>query len=410
MPQHINVKVTPKARAEPQAQVDPVPTLTPSGSLVWVTNTDGWDSLKCQGYTSLADSPEVLTAVNTIARLVGAMTIHLMENTERGDVRVHNALSELVDIRPNRYMTRANLMQWLVRTLYLQGRGNAVILPRTERGVLRELVPVPASYVSFIPKGFWDYEISIGGTTFQPEQVLHFALNPDNYFPWRGSGYTLALSDVANNLKQAAATEKGFMSSKWKPSIIVKVDAFDENLKTPEGKRNVLESYVQSAEAGEPWLVPSDQFDVKEVRPLTLSDLALADFVKLDKQTVATILGVPPFVLGIGDFKREEWNNFISTTIMPLAQLVEQVYTRGLVTVKNQFFRCNPRSLHNYSMDELVKAGAEMVDRMALRRNEWRDWMGLPPDPDMDELLALENYIPADRLGDQKKLTGGENN
>ena len=29
----------------------------------------------------------------------------------------------------------------------------------------------------------------------------------------------------------------------------------------------------------------------------------------------------------------------------------------------------------------------------------------------MDELLALENYIPADRLGDQKKLEeGGESN
>lgn len=409
MPQHA-VKVTPKARAEPRAQVDPVPTLTPSGSLVWVTNTDGWDNLICQGYASLADSPEVSTAVNTIARLVGAMTIHLMENTERGDVRVHNAVSDVVDIRPNRYMTRANLMQWLVRTLYLQGRGNAVILPRTERGVLRELIPVPAACVSFIPKSFWEYEISISGTTFQPEQVLHFALNPDGNFPWRGAGYTVALNDVANNLKQAAATEKGFMSSKWKPSIIVKVDAFDENLQTPQGRKKVLESYVQSAEAGEPWLVPSDQFDVKEIRPLTLSDLALADFVKLDKQTIATILGIPPFVLGVGDFKRDEWNNFISTTIMPLAQLIEQVLTRSLITVSNQFFRCNPRSLHNYSMDELVKAGAEMVDRMALRRNEWRDWMGLPPDPDMDELLALENYIPADRLGDQKKLTGGENN
>jgi hypothetical protein len=48
-----------------------------------------------------------------------------------------------------------------------------------------------------------------------------------------------------------------------------------------------------------------------------------------------------------------------------------------------------------------------MVDRMAMRRNEWRDWVGLPPDADMEELLALENFIPADRLGDQKKLNGG---
>lgn len=43
-----------------------------------------------------------------------------------------------------------------------------------------------------------------------------------------------------------------------------------------------------------------------------------------------------------------------------------------------------------------------------MRRNEWRDWMGLEYDPEMEKLLALENYIPADRLGDQKKLTGGE--
>ena len=43
---------------------------------------------------------------------------------------------------------------------------------------------------------------------------------------------------------------------------------------------------------------------------------------------------------------------------------------------------------------------------MAMRRNEWRDWAGLPPDADMDELLALENYLPQDKLGDQKKLVG----
>ena len=41
---------------------------------------------------------------------------------------------------------------------------------------------------------------------------------------------------------------------------------------------------------------------------------------------------------------------------------------------------------------------------MAMRRNELRDWLGLPPDAEMDELLALENYIPVSRLADQKKL------
>ena len=57
-----------------------------------------------------------------------------------------------------------------------------------------------------------------------------------------------------------------------------------------------------------------------------------------------------------------------------------------------------------------MSAGKELVDRMAMRRNEWRDWLGLSPDEDMEELLALENYIPADRLGDQKKLKGEGDN
>lgn len=404
----VNVKSRP-ARDKPAAQAQ-------SRGLVWLTDAEGFQDLTCQGYTSLADSPEVSTAVNTIARLVGAMTIHKMQHTtfqtERGkvpaDVRIRDNLSRIVDIEPNRYMSRSNWIQWIVRTLYLEGRGNAVVFPRTERGELRELIPIPAAYAAFVPAGLWDYRIAINGKEFLPEDLLHFALSPGSFYPWLGSGYTIALLDVANTLKQASTTEKGFMSSKWKPSIIVKVDAFDEKLSTPEGRQKILDSYVKSGEAGEPWLLPAEQFDVKEIRPLTLSDLALADFVKLDKQTVAAILGVPAFILGVGEFKRDEWNNFIAATIMPLAQIIEQELTRKLIFSPDEFFRFNNRSLLNYSMDELIKAGAEMVDRMALRRNEWRDWMGLDPDPEMDEMLALENYIPADRLGDQKKLTGGE--
>ena len=123
---------------------------------------------------------------------------------------------------------------------------------------------------------------------------------------------------------------------------------------------------------------------------------------------MASILGIPAFVLGVGDFKRDEWNNFISTTIMPIAQNIQQELTKKLLTSKELYFRFNPRSLMSYDIGELVSAGAAMVDHAAMRRNEWRDWMGLPPDADMDDIIVLENYLPVDRLGDQKKLIGGD--
>lgn len=376
-------------------------------SLVWLGDWMNDDSLACAGYTSLAHNPEVMTAVDTIARLIGAMTIHLMQNTPEGDVRIRNGLSNVVDITPNRYMTRSNFVSWIVRTMLLEGGGNAVVMPVTNRGYLEELVPIPPAYVAYVPTGLWDYRIAINGQQFNPSDLLHFAANPGDLYPWLGTGYRVALAAVADNLKQATATERGFMSSKWKPSIIVKVDALTDEFSNPEGRKKLLESYAMSGEAGEPWLIPAEQFSVEQVKPLTLSDLALADFVKLDRQLVASILGVPPFVLGVGEFKREAWNSFISTTIMPIAQNIQQELTRKLLYGPEYYFRFNSRSLYNYDLRELAAVADDQYIRGIMTGNEVRDWLNLSPKDGLDDLIILENYIPRGMIGDQNKLSSG---
>ena len=399
-------------RRRPQARDEPK-----KRSAAWLCSSEAFDTLTCQGYTSLAHNPEIAAGVDTIARLIGSMTIQLMKNEQDGDVRIRPVdndplgwLARKIDIDPNSYTTREQFIHWVVRTMYLEGNGNAVVWPYTRAGNIRDLYPVPPTRASFIPDG-WGYKVVIDGLPHDPDTVLHFVLNPDSYYPWLGTGYRVSLFDVANNLKQAAATQKGFMASKWKPSLIVKVDALTDEFSSPEGRQKLLESYAMSGEAGEPWMIPAEQFSVEQVKPLTLSDLALDAMVTLDKRTVASVLGIPPFVLGVGDFNRDAWNNFVNTTIMPLARSIEQEMTKKLLFSPDLFFRFNSWSLFSYSVTELVSAGGEMVDRMALRRNEWRSWLNLPPDPDMNELLALENYIPQDRLGDQGKLVqnGGEN-
>lgn len=363
-------------------------------------------NLACAGYTSLSHNPEIITAVDTVARLIGAMTIHLMRNTERGDVRIVNELSRKVDISPNGYMTRSHFIQWIVRTMLLDGQGNAVVLPRTEGGYLKEFLPVPPGLVSFVPQGVSGYTIRLSGKEYNPSELLHFAVNPSGEYPWLGEGYQVTLSTVAGNLKQAAATEKGFMSSKWKPSIIVKVDAMTDEFSGPAGRRKLLEDYALSGEAGEPWLIPAEQFSIEQVKPLTLADLALADFVKLDKQTVAAILGVPAFVLGVGDYSREAWNNFVSTRIMPLAQSMQQEFTRKLLYSPDLYFRFNSRSLYNYDLSELSKVADDQFVRGIMTGNEVRDWIGLSPLEGLDELVILENYIPRGMIAEQSKLKG----
>ena len=380
----------------------------------WLLTGGAYDTLCVSGYTRLSQNPEVLMAVNKLAGLIGSMTIHLMANAEGGDVRIKNALSRKLDIAPNRYMTRMTLVSWIVRTLLLYGDGNAVVLPRTSRGYLEDLVPIPPSRVSLTADGGWGYRIRIDGQEHDPAQLLHFVHSPDPEQPWRGMGLRVALKDVAATLRQAAATKKGFLEDKWKPSVIIKVDSWAEELRTPQGRENYLGSFATDR-PGQPIVIPADGMEVIQVKPLTLNDLAINDSVTLDKRTVAAILGVPPYVVGVGAFNREEWNAFVNNTVLPLVKGIEQELTRKLLISQDLFFRMNPWALYAYDVQTLASIGSELYVRGIMTGNEVRDWIGQGPKQGLDELVILENFIPVSRIGDQLKLnqsksegTGGE--
>lgn len=370
----------------------------PSAFGIWLKE-DGCPT----GYTRLSDNPEILTGCRRIAQMLATATIRLMNNTKDGDVRIENELSRTVDINPMPNMTRQKWMEAIVMTLLLYGDGNAVVQPHTWQGYIQSLEPIAAQRVGFEPIGYRDYRITIDGKTKNPGDLLHFTLNPDSVYLWKGKGLRVSLKDIANNLKQATETEKAFMSSEYKPSIIVKVDALTDEFSSPEGRQKLLDSYVKPSTKGEPWLIPAEAFDVEQVKPLTLGDLAIKDTVELDKRTVAAILGVPPFMVGVGEYKREEFNYFVQTTIMALAKGIAQELTKKLLINPSWYFELNVWSLMDYdlkSMSDILLAGS---DRGFVNGDEWRDRMHMNP-AGLKEYKILENYIPYDLSGAQKKL------
>lgn len=380
----------------------------PKNITSFLCSTEAYESLCCTGYTRLSQNPEIMAGVNKIADLISGMTIHLMENTPSGDVRIKNELSRKLDINPNRFMTRKTFISGLVRCLLLEGDGNSVVLPTYENGLLGDLFLVSPGDFCLIPDGKFGYNVQINGVTFSPSEVLHFLINPDPHCPWRGTSYRCTLKDVAHTLKQAAATKKGFMESKWKPSMVVKVDALTDEFANKEGRKKLLESYIESSEAGEPWMIPAEQFEIQEVRPLSLNDIALPESIRLDKKTVAAILDVPAFVVGEGTFNADEWNNFVNTRIKNLCNVIEQVFSKGLLISPNLYYRFSIRSLYTYDIEKLSKVGDDNYTRGIMTGNEVRDWLGLSPKEGLDKLVILENYIPQGMIGDQKKLQGGD--
>ncbi|MBR3171290.1 MAG: phage portal protein [Lachnospiraceae bacterium] len=365
------------------------------------------EGLCVQGYTSLDKNPEIMTACRSIAELIGTITIHLMMNTPDGDVRIENELSRMIDITPMPYMTRKAWMESIVMNLLLYGKGNAVVLPHTRAGYLRELEPIAADRVSFVPIGYSDYQVWIDGKAFRPDDVLHFTYNPDKLYLWKGQGINVSLKSIADNLKQAEATKKGFLQSKWKPSIIVKVDAMNDSFSDPEKRKKMLQEYVQTEGAGEPWVIPGEQIDVKEIRPLTLADLAISDTVEIDKKTVAAVIGVPPFLLGVGDYDQEAWNNFVRTKVRAIVTEIAQEMTRKLIISPDWYLRFNELSLLDWDLQTIANVYGELRKQGIVDGNEVRDRIGMGPREGLNELVMLENYIPADRLGDQNKLNGG---
>lgn len=370
-------------------------------STVGVWLNDG--EICCTGYTSLDKNPEIMAGCRKIASLIGAVTIYLMNNTEDGDKRITNELSRKIDIDPMPNMTRSTWMEGIIMNMLLYGKGNAVVVPHTWEGLLQSLEPISASRVSFVPVGYRDYRVTIDGKERSSDSVLHFVFNPDKTYLWKGQGVTTCLKDLADTLKQAATTKKVFMRSEYKPSLIVKVDAMIEEFSTPEGRQKIIDDYVKPAKEGQPWLIPADQLSVEQVKPLSLADLAINDAVMLDKKMVAAILGVPPYLVGAGEYNRDEWNAFIQSTIMTICKSIASEMTKKLIIKPEWYLQFNVWSLIDYDLKTVSDVLLSGSDRGYVNGDEWRDRMHMSP-AGLKEYRILENYIPFDMSGKQKKL------
>lgn len=384
-----------KRKAAQKRQYEPV--------AIWLSGEDAKNILLPAGFMPVTKNEEVKKCIHKIADLVSSMTIMLMENGEDGDTRLKNELSKKIDVYPNNYMVRKNFIYKIVVDMI--SNGNSVVYPVLKDGLLDNLIIWNIDNVSYSGDEE-SYQIEYRLKNFDPNELLHFVLIPDDLFPYKGAGFVPIVKDAIANIVQANTTKTGFLQSKWRPSLIIKVESDAEGMQIKEERQKILNSYVGDTESGEPWIIPASEIDVKEVRPLSLQDLAIQEGLQLDKKAVAAAFGVPAYMLGVGDFKKEEYNNFISSVIMPIAKVIEQELSKKLVYSPKWYFRFNSKSLMQYDLGELTTHVKEMVAGGLMNRNEGRNAFDMSPVEGLNEFIVLENYIPVDKVGEQKKLDG----
>ena len=108
-----------------------------------------------------------------------------------------------------------------------------------------------------------------------------------------------------------------------------------------------------------------------------------------------------------GTYSRDEWNNFVQTKLRAIALGIQQELTRKLILSPSWYVRFNVWSLMDYdlkSISDVLLAGS---DRGFVNGDEWRDRVNMAP-AGLTEYRVLENYIPADMAGSQKKLVQDE--
>lgn len=355
------------------------------------------------GYSRLVDAPEVAACINRIAAIISNATIYQMENTKKGDARVNDGLSRFVDINPWPGIATRNLwMNWIVTTMLGDGDGNAYVLPRVKDGEFDCLEPMPGASSYSVANDF-KYRITWNGELFDPTEVLHFRLFADPSYPWKGRGYRVQAKRLADALEQTAAVKESLSSPNYKPPLAVFVNT--DNDLSDEAKRDKFrDKYLDDARDGKPWILPAELVKIEQVKPLSLADLAIKDTVELDKKTVASIFGVPPFLLGVGTYNEKEYNSFIRTVIVPICSGIEQELTLKLLESPKRYFKFSRRRLYDYDLKTLIEIDNSMADRGYLTGDEVREDADRSP-AGLNEFRALENFIPYGMAAQQNKLT-----
>lgn len=382
--------------------------------------------------------PEIFKCIDSIATAASNVTLGLWLNGDKGDTRIHDGISRVIDIEPNANQTRQEIIYDTVVDLILHG--NAIWLPK-----YRYVKEEDKYFLDSLHHVKWADEIVkkeknnivyiIEKRKYLADEVIHFKFGD-------GNGTKKKLKEINKGLVTAIQSLNDFVGTSKFPAAILSLDSnapstlsgvtptfstisattssgfstavgsFEEeeqgnNLQAEEQETlqdKITNNYEDSLQTGKPWIVPGRLMKVEQFKPLTVRDTGIIEAIVNYRQSIAILFGVPGYFLKLDKYSVDEYDMFISNIVEPILNEITSRLTKRILLDPKRYFKAHAKSLLNFNFDRRAITVQNLVNGGLMTKNEGRENLGLQriEQDGADELMQLENYKP---IGHAPKLS-----
>lgn len=292
---------------------------------------------------------------------------------------------------PNETMTFAELVYLTV--MHIKMTGNAYwlksepVLDGSKPLALYPLNPRRVTLVISRETGeLTGYRVSgTTSVTIPADEVIHFKRpHPNN--SWYGLGDIEAGAAMMSDVVNRGAWKDAFWKNGATPSgVLVKEDAAPAQELWQKLKQEFMAQYSGVKNSGKvAWL--SGKWSVLKLG-LTLSEMADIESRKLTTEEVFLLHGVPLSVAGVreaANYATAEIDDvrFRRYTVLPMAKLIEDTINTDLVVGYGEDLRLKFNVTGLVAIGQMVTNLTPAFDRGVVSINEFREIIGLDPDPE----------------------------
>jgi len=217
----------------------------------------------------------------------------------------------------------------------LKQRSDSLTNPKTRRGVVRELIPIPPNWVRALPtKSSPFYEIQFGNSgtvdkVAKEDVIFYRDPNPRNPFG-RGSGTARAVGDELETSEAAARTIRARLENNAIPPFVAMPDDVSMGAPTAEQLARLKQDWqskLRGPDKGGLVHFLRTKFKFEKLGN-TFEELSLIPLLQNQRDTIIQVYGIPPEILGI-----------LSSSNRATIEAAEVLFTRHVVVPRLEFRR-----------------------------------------------------------------------